>query len=72
MYLCIGVAIIGLMGFGLCVKRGRRKDGGIYFLILMVSGIFGMLICLEDAVNCQRIIEEYLKKSIDLNMLEGE
>lgn len=30
------------------------------------------LICLEDAVNCQRIIEEYLKKSIDLNMLEGE
>lgn len=49
MYLCIGVAIIGLMGFGLCVKRGRRKDCGIYFLILMVSGIFGMLICLEDA-----------------------
>lgn len=45
MYLCAGAALAGLFGFLICVKKGRREDFGIYFLILTVSGVFGLLTC---------------------------
>ena len=48
MYLCIGAVLVGLIGFGLCAKKGRKKESGIYFLILTVSGFFGVLICVRD------------------------
>lgn len=48
MYLCIGAGLIGLLAFGLCAKRGKRKEYGIYFLILMISGVLGVLVCLSD------------------------
>ena len=48
MYLCIGIAFIGLLALVLCVRKGRRQTHGIYFLIMMVSGVFGILICLGD------------------------
>lgn len=46
MYLCIGAALAGLVGFFICAKRGRREELGIYFLILAFSGVFGVLVCL--------------------------
>ena len=48
MYLCIGIVSIGLLAFVLCVRKGRRQTHGIYFLIMMVSGLFGALLCLGD------------------------
>lgn len=47
MYLCIGAALAGLIGFLICAKKGRREEFGIYFLILAFSGFFGVLICLS-------------------------
>lgn len=51
MYLCIGITIIGLTAFCLCVRTGRHKEQGIYFLILMFSGAFGVLVCLGDTAS---------------------
>lgn len=48
MFLCIGVMLAGLMGFGVCAMRGRRKVYGIYCLILALSGMLGVLVCLND------------------------
>lgn len=45
MILCGGIALAGLISYVLCVKKGRRKDLGIYFLVLMISGILGVLVC---------------------------
>lgn len=55
MYLCMGVVLAGLIGFLVCSRRGRRKETGIYFLVLMISGVFGVLACMsnEDAVSTQ-------------------
>lgn len=50
MYLCIGVALVGILSYLVCIKMGRRKELGIYFLILTVSGVFGVLICLKEDV----------------------
>ena len=50
MYLCIGVALVGMVSYLVCIKTDRRKDLGIYFLILAVSGVFGVLICLQEDV----------------------
>lgn len=49
MYLCIGVVLVGLLCYILCLRKGRQKTNGIYFLILMISGVFGVLVCLNDA-----------------------
>ena len=49
MYLCIGVALAGLIFYILCLRKGRRRVYGIYFLILTISGVFGVLVCLSDA-----------------------
>ena len=48
MYLCIGVALAGLLCYILCLRKGRQKTYGIYFLILTISGVFGVLVCLND------------------------
>ena len=48
MYLCIGVILISLFAFCLCVRKGRQKEYGIYVLILMASGAFGVLLCLDE------------------------
>lgn len=48
MYLCVGAALAGLLGFMICVKKGRRNDYGIYFLILAVSGFFGLFVYFTD------------------------
>lgn len=47
MYLCVAVAIAGIIGYSICIKTCRRQEG-IYFLILIVSGLFGLLICLSE------------------------
>ena len=48
MYLCLAVALLGLFAFCVCVRKGRRKEYGIYFLIFMISGMSGMLVCLDN------------------------
>ena len=48
MYLCIGVLLAGLVAYGICAKMGKRKEAGIYFLIMAISGIFGVLVCFGD------------------------
>ena len=48
MYLCIGVLLAGLVAYGICAKMGRRKEAGIYFLIMAISGLFGVLVCCGD------------------------
>ena len=48
MYLCIAAAVIGLLADVVCVRKGRQKEWGLYALILVVSGILGILICVED------------------------
>lgn len=48
MYLCILATATGLVAWCVCVKSGRKKENGIYFLILMISGLCGVLICLSD------------------------
>lgn len=84
MYLCIGTVLIGLLAFCLCVRKGRRKEQGIYFLILMISGVFGVLVCLSDtksegsrAQEIQRpkpgsdaLKEDYLLSVEDLSISE--
>lgn len=49
MYLCVGAALVGILGYLVCVRRGRGKETGIYFLILVTSGVFGVLVCVGDA-----------------------
>ena len=49
MYLCIGIALAGLLCYILCLRKDRQKTYGIYFLILTISGVFGVLVCLSDA-----------------------
>ena len=48
MYLCLAVALLGLLAFGICIRKGRQKEHGIYFLIIMISGIFGVMVCLGN------------------------
>ena len=48
MYLCLAVALLGLLAFGVCIRKGRQKEHGIYFLIIMISGIFGVMVCLGN------------------------
>ena len=48
MYLCVGTVLVGLICFGLCVRKGRQKAYGIYCLIMMISGIMGVLVCMSD------------------------
>ena len=48
MYLCLSVALLGLLAFGICIRKGRQKEHGIYFLIIMISGIFGVMVCLGN------------------------
>ena len=49
MYLCIGVTAIGLLAWCVCARKGRKKENGIYCLILVASGVLGTLACLNDA-----------------------
>ena len=48
MYLCMGTALVGLAAYFICIKKGKRQEIGIYFLILTVSGVIGVLVCLGD------------------------
>lgn len=48
MYLCAGAAFVGLIGYLLCIRKGRRETYGIYFLVLLCSGVFGVLLCLSE------------------------
>lgn len=48
MFLCIGVMLAGLIGFGVCAMRGRQKVYGIYCLILTISGMLGVFVCLNN------------------------
>lgn len=48
MYLCVGIAIAGLLVFGVCVRAGKRKAYGIYCYIMMLSGALGALVCITD------------------------
>lgn len=48
MYLCAGAAVFGLAAYLVCVKKGKKEKAGIYFLILALSGIFGVLACFSD------------------------
>lgn len=48
MYVCAGTVLVGLAAYLVCVKKGKRQELGIYFLILAVSGAFGVLVCLEE------------------------
>ncbi len=48
MYLCMGTALAGLAAYFICIKKGKRQEIGIYFLILTVSGVVGVLVCLGD------------------------
>lgn len=47
MYLCAGCALLGLAAYVICVKAGKKKDAGVYFLILALSGVFGVLAALS-------------------------
>lgn len=47
MYLCAGVAVVGILAYLICIRRGKKQEAGIYFLILAFSGIFGILVCLS-------------------------
>lgn len=48
MYLCIGAALAGVLAFVWCIAKHKREAYGIYCIILMISGIFGSLVCLKD------------------------
>ena len=48
MYLCAGAGLIGLIAVLRCVRKGKRQTEVIYFLILMISGGLGVLVCLND------------------------
>lgn len=48
MYLCIGAALSGVFAFVWCIAKHKRDAYGIYCMILMISGAFGVLICLRD------------------------
>ena len=45
MYLCIGTALAGLTAYVICVKKGKKQEIGIYFLVLAFSGVFGVFVC---------------------------
>ena len=70
MYLCFGIALIGLFAFCLCVRTGRRKAQGIYFLILMLSGVFGVLVCLGDTASEVMQAEEIERPEPGMDALE--
>ena len=71
MYLCFGIALIGLFAFCLCVRTGRRKAQGIYFLILMLSGVFGVLVCLGDTASEVMQAEEIERPEPGMDALEA-
>lgn len=72
MYLCTAIALFGLLAFCMCVRRGRQKVYGIYFLILMVSGVFGALVCLGDAETNQAQTDEIERPEPGSDTLEKE
>lgn len=48
MYLCAGVMLVGVMGYVVCCRQGKRTQHGIYFLILIFTGLFALIACLSD------------------------
>jgi hypothetical protein len=44
----MGVAATGLLAYVLSIRKGKKKEYGIYFLVWIMTGIFGVLICLGD------------------------
>lgn len=48
MLLCAGTALAGLVCYVLCIKKDRQKDLGIYFLVMLVSGVLSLLMSLGN------------------------
>lgn len=49
MYLCIVAAVAGGIFYIWCIRKGKQKTHGIYGLILLISGVMGILAAVNAA-----------------------